>query len=102
VNDITDRRGLKQEWANMDDDIREEIFTTWIERVKNQRVSSIAKPTHTDNRLVLLYDALYAVDQWLNSDDVWVTDKDGNRIEGGRVETKSGSLTLKLLSYMQP
>lgn len=29
VDDLTDRRGLKHEWYQIDDDIKEEILTTW-------------------------------------------------------------------------
>ena len=27
--DFTDRRGLRQEWENIDDDVKKEIFVTW-------------------------------------------------------------------------
>ena len=29
VKDFTDRRGLRQEWEGIDDEIREEIITEW-------------------------------------------------------------------------
>lgn len=45
----------------------------------------------------LLKNELKTVDEWLNSKDVWVTDKNGNIIEEGRVECKSGSLLNRLL-----
>ena len=31
LNDLTDRRGLKQEFDQIDDDIKEELIETWIE-----------------------------------------------------------------------
>lgn len=40
---------------------------------------------------------LKAVDEWLNSDDVWVTDKDGKKIEGGLVACKPGTLLSRML-----
>jgi hypothetical protein len=33
LNDFTDRRGLRQEWDNIEDDIKEEIICAWIEIV---------------------------------------------------------------------
>lgn len=30
IQDLTDRRGLKQEFNSIDDDIKEEIFNKWI------------------------------------------------------------------------
>jgi hypothetical protein len=30
VSDLTDRRGLRQEWDNIDDDIQEEIIKKWV------------------------------------------------------------------------
>ena len=29
IADLTDRRGLKSEWHNIDDDVQAEIVTTW-------------------------------------------------------------------------
>ena len=34
VADFTDRRGLRQEWEGIDDDIQEEIFEDWLEIIK--------------------------------------------------------------------
>jgi len=34
VYDLSDRRGLKQEWDNIDDDVKEEIIQKWINIVK--------------------------------------------------------------------
>jgi hypothetical protein len=34
LQDFTDRRGLKQEWNNIDEDIQEEIIKTWIKMTK--------------------------------------------------------------------
>jgi hypothetical protein len=34
LNDFTDRRGLRQEWENIDEDIKEEMIQTWIDIVK--------------------------------------------------------------------
>lgn len=28
--DLTDRRGLRQQWEQIDDDIQEEILATWL------------------------------------------------------------------------
>lgn len=36
ISDFTDRRGLRQEWENIDDDIQEEIIETWINIVKKE------------------------------------------------------------------
>lgn len=36
MEDFTDRRGLKQEWHEIDDDIKEEIIETWINIVKSK------------------------------------------------------------------
>ncbi len=33
--DLTDRRGLRQEWENIDDDIQEEIKSEWIKIVRS-------------------------------------------------------------------
>lgn len=41
--------------------------------------------------------AMMVVDKWLKSDNTWVTDKDGNKIEGGLIDCKSGSLLKALL-----
>ncbi len=32
--DFTDRRGLRQEWEQIDDDIKEEIIQKWIDIVE--------------------------------------------------------------------
>jgi hypothetical protein len=34
VSDFTDRRGLRQEWDNIDDDIQEEILEKWLEIIE--------------------------------------------------------------------
>jgi hypothetical protein len=34
--DFTDRRGLRQEWEQIDDDIKEEMIQTWIDIVKSK------------------------------------------------------------------
>lgn len=31
LEDLTDRRGLRQQWEQIDDDIQEEIIQRWIE-----------------------------------------------------------------------
>lgn len=33
LDDMTDRRGLRQEWDNIDDDVQAEIRKTWIKIV---------------------------------------------------------------------
>lgn len=53
------------------------------------------------HRTIGLQDALKAVDGWLNSDDTWVTDKNGNRIKNGLIATKSGSMTNRFLAKMK-
>lgn len=35
VADFTDRRGLRQEWEQIDDDIQEEILETWLQIIKS-------------------------------------------------------------------
>lgn len=40
---------------------------------------------------------LEIVDSWLNSDETFVTDKDGKRIEGGLIDCKKCSLLNRLL-----
>jgi hypothetical protein len=35
LQDFTDRRGLRQEWEQIDDDIQNEIIRTWVEIIKN-------------------------------------------------------------------
>lgn len=40
VDNLSDRRGLKREWATVDDDVKAEIIETWariIERAVNER-----------------------------------------------------------------
>jgi hypothetical protein len=32
-DDLTDRKGLRQAWEAIDDDIREEILATWREKI---------------------------------------------------------------------
>lgn len=34
MKDFTDRRGLRQEWEQIDEDIQNEIKGTWIELVR--------------------------------------------------------------------
>lgn len=34
--DMTDRRGLRQEWEQIDEDIQAEIKTTWTELVEKE------------------------------------------------------------------
>lgn len=33
IADLTDRRGLRQEWENCDDEVRDEIRATWIKLI---------------------------------------------------------------------
>ena len=51
-------------------------------------------------RNISLKNALKAVDEWLNSDDTWVTDKDGNKIEGGLIACNPASMTHKFIEKM--
>lgn len=34
INDLTNRRGLRHEWDQIDDDIRREIVNTWTDIVE--------------------------------------------------------------------
>ena len=34
ISDLTDRKGLRHEWDNIDEDIQDEIRSTWIKIVK--------------------------------------------------------------------
>ena len=36
ISDLTDRRGLRQEWDQIDEDIQEEIIQTWIDIVEKE------------------------------------------------------------------
>lgn len=54
-----------------------------------------------DSRIIALYDAMKSVDEWLNSESVFVLDKDGNRIEGGKVDCVKGSLLEKFMEVVQ-
>lgn len=51
-------------------------------------------------RNISLKNALKAVDEWLNSDDTWVTDKYGNKIEGGLIACTNGGMTNKFVEKM--
>jgi len=51
-------------------------------------------------RTIELTDALKAVDEWLNSDETWVTDSDGNKIEGGLIAAKTGSMLSRFIGKM--
>ena len=51
-------------------------------------------------RPIALQDAMKGVDEWFNSDDTWVTDSEGNKIEGGMIRCNTGSLLNKFLSKM--
>lgn len=53
-----------------------------------------------NDRKINLKDALKAVDEWLNSDDTWVTDKSGNVIEGGLIACKPSTMTKKFIEKM--
>lgn len=35
VKDLTDRRGLRQEWDMIDDDIKKEIIEVWVTSTEN-------------------------------------------------------------------
>lgn len=34
INDISDRRGLRQEWEQIDGDIQDEIIDKWLDIIK--------------------------------------------------------------------
>ncbi len=50
------------------------------------------------DRTLTLTQVLTVVDQWLKSDDIWVTDKDGVKVEGGLIQCERLTLTLRLLA----
>lgn len=33
--DFTDRRGLRQEWEQIDDDVQDEILSAWLKIIQN-------------------------------------------------------------------
>jgi len=35
VQDFTDRRGLRQEWEQTDEDIQDEMLETWLQLIKD-------------------------------------------------------------------
>ena len=39
--DFTDRRGLRQEWENIDDDVKKEIFVTWEKLIDKELHKSL-------------------------------------------------------------
>jgi glycine/serine hydroxymethyltransferase len=36
ITDLTDRRGLRQEWENIDGDIQDEIIEKWVEIINKK------------------------------------------------------------------
>jgi len=36
IEEITDRRGLRHEWYNIDSDIQEEIFQTFVQHIQEE------------------------------------------------------------------
>ena len=51
-------------------------------------------------RSLPLQKALIAVDDWLKSDDTWVTDAQGNKVDGGLICCKSGALLNRMIKLM--
>lgn len=43
IEDLTQRRGLKQEWYNIDDDVKEEIIKSWELIVNNTTLEIFKK-----------------------------------------------------------
>ncbi len=35
ISDMTDRRGFRNQWENVDKDVKEEWFTFWIDKVRS-------------------------------------------------------------------
>lgn len=46
IKDLSDRRGLRHEWEQIDDDIQEEIRNTWVAIV----LSKLAAPPTTEEK----------------------------------------------------
>lgn len=49
----------------------------------------------------LMYNIMKAVDEWVKSDDTFVTDKDGKLIEGGLIDRKKGSLLTRIIAAFE-
>jgi hypothetical protein len=49
LNDMTDRKGLRHEWDNIDEGIQEEIRTTWIGFVR-AALRSLSTPSMKDGQ----------------------------------------------------
>lgn len=46
--DITDRRGLRQEWEQIDEEIQDEIRTRWVDRIMGILISCDTAPMTND------------------------------------------------------
>lgn len=64
------------------------MATGWVNKYLPQR------------RTPPLQDVMRVVHEWLNSDDTFVTDKDGNKIEGGLIDCKKGSLLERMVDVL--
>lgn len=49
---------------------------------------------------ISIYDSLKAVDLWLNSEDVNITDKDGNPLKDFKITCKPGSLLSRMIPFL--
>jgi hypothetical protein len=48
ITDLTDRRGLRQQWEEIDDEIREEIVAQW-EKLAREVLAAPSSSTSTPN-----------------------------------------------------
>jgi hypothetical protein len=46
INDLTDRRGLRQQWEEIDDEIRDEIVAQW-EKLTREVLTAPSSSTNT-------------------------------------------------------
>jgi hypothetical protein len=62
ITDLTDRRGLRQEWEQIDSDIQDEIIAKWRDIIEGKKVKSKKKvvlpklPKTTAEKIVRLRD----------------------------------------------
>jgi hypothetical protein len=68
-------------------------FSSLLQRIENLRSQPV-------ERLLPLKNALKAVDDWLKSDDTWVTDAQGNKVDGGLICCKPGALLNRMIGEM--
>ena len=54
VGDLTDRRGLRQEWEEIDEDILDEIFQKWVEIIAQDMSMTVGVTANVTEKLKLL------------------------------------------------